>query len=87
MEGALVGIVGTRSYVFASGLATAARAAIEEAMQMVYSRMANDDAELVWAGQDRDFVPRFRVVPLQDPTWAERAVGRAGLWLADLFRL
>ena len=49
---------------------------------MVYSRRANDGAALVWAEQDRDLAPRFRVLPLRNPTWAERAVGKAGQWLA-----
>lgn len=82
----LAGIAGADSYAFSSGLATRARASIEEAMAAVYRRL-NQGKEIDWAKYDARFESRYRILPFKAPTRLETGLGRLGHWLGEQFRL
>lgn len=84
----LVGIVGTHSYVFVSGMATEARVAIEAAMEAVYCRIGPEGGQLDWEQVDSSSpAPRARIVAVRQPAALERVLAKVGLWLAETFGL
>jgi hypothetical protein len=80
------GIAGADSCAFSSGLATRARASIEEAMAAVYQRL-NLGKEIDWAKYDARFESRSRILPLKAATRLERGMDRLSRCLGEQFRL
>jgi hypothetical protein len=79
---ALVAIAGTHSDILVSGVATAARVAVDEAMEAIYPRLHNG-AALPWAEYDEHVPAGYRLVSPRDPTPFECLLAWVGRWLME----